>query len=61
MILPSQSAERILGALNSKSLLEETAAKDVVDALEKEKVLNWNLILAKQFKSEEGGSNETEH
>ena len=60
MKLPEQSANNILGALTSKSLLEESAAKELVASLEEQKNVNWNLVLTKQFESEQGGHDETE-
>ena len=60
MKLPAQSAERILDALTSESLLEESAAAELVEALERQKDVNWNLVLTKQFESEQGGHNEVE-
>lgn len=60
MKLPAQSAERILDALTSKSLLEESAAVELVEALETQKDVNWNLVITKQFESEQGGHNEVE-
>jgi hypothetical protein len=60
MKLPEKSAERILASLTSKPLLEELAAADVAKALKTEKGVNWNLVLTKQFESEQGGSDETE-
>ncbi len=60
MNLPQQSAKLILGSLNSESLLEESAAAELVEALEKQKSINWNLVLTKQFESEKGGHDETD-
>lgn len=60
MRLPAQSAKNILGALTSKALLEESAAKELVASLEEQKDVNWNLVLTKQFESEQGGRDETE-
>lgn len=59
MKLPEQSAQNILGALTSKSLLEESAAKEVIEALDQQKGVNWNLVLTKQFQYEQGGGDET--
>lgn len=60
MKLSDQSAKNILGALTSKSLLEKSSATELVEALEKQKDVNWNLVLTKQFESEQEGHNETE-
>ena len=60
MKLPEQSAKNILSTLTSKSLLSETAAADVVDCIEKEKDVNWNLVLTKQLQSEQGGLDEAD-
>jgi hypothetical protein len=60
MKLPDKSAKNILGALTSKSLLEESVSKELVEALEKQKDVNWNLVLTKQFESEQGGHDEAE-
>ncbi len=60
MKLPTSSVERIFIALTSKSLLVESAATEVVQFLEKEQTVNWNLVLSKQFESEQGGRDEAE-
>lgn len=60
MKLPDQSAKKILSALTSKSLLIESVATETVKALEEEKNVNWNLVLTKQFESEQGDHHETE-
>lgn len=59
MKLPEKSAKNILGALTTKSLLDESVAREVVEALDQQKDVNWNLVLTKQFQSEQGGSDET--
>ncbi len=59
MKLPEPSAKNILSALASKSLLAESAAKELVESLENQKDVNWNLVLTKQFESEQGGHDET--
>lgn len=58
MKLPAQSAKNILGDLTSKSLLEESAAVKLVEGLDSQKGVNWNLVLTKQFESEQGGNDE---
>lgn len=58
MKLPAQSAKNILGDLTSKSFLEESAAGELVEALESQKAVNWNLVLTKPFESEQGGHDE---
>jgi hypothetical protein len=58
MKLSAQSARNILGDLTSKSLIEESAAGELVEALESQKAVNWNLVLTKQFESEQGGNDE---
>ncbi|MBC2600537.1 hypothetical protein [Puniceicoccus vermicola] len=60
MKLPKQAAENITKALTSVSLLEEATAKEVVDALDGQKSVNWNIILTKQFKAEKGDQDEVE-
>lgn len=60
MKLPEQSASNILGALTSKALLDESAAKELVASLEEQKDVNWNLVLTKQFKSEQGVHDKSE-
>ena len=60
MKLPDQSSKNILGALTSKSLLEQSAARELVEALEKQKDVNWNLVLTRQFETEQGGNDEAE-
>lgn len=60
MKLPDQSYKNILSALTFEALLEEPAAKELVESLEKQRDVNWNLVLTKQFKSEQGGRDETE-
>ena len=59
MKLPPQSAKRITEALTSQSLLEESAVTEVVEALEAQKAVNWNVVLTKQFQSEQKGNDET--
>ncbi len=60
MTFPAESAKRVSEALTSQSLLEKSAAAGVVKALEEQKDVNWNLVLTKQFESEQGGSDGTE-
>ncbi len=60
MKLPADSAEKISEALVSRSLLQETSVAELVKSLDEEKVLNWNLILTKQYESEEGGADEAD-
>lgn len=60
MKIPDQSAEKILTDLTSKHLLEKSAAAEVVEALEKGKDVNWNIVLSKQFEAEKGGHDETD-
>jgi len=60
MKLPKQSATNILSALTSESLLDEPAARELVESLEQQKEVNWNLVLTKQFESEQGGHDEAE-
>jgi hypothetical protein len=59
MKLPTQSAKTITEAFTSQSLLDETAATEVVKALEAQKSVNWNIVLTKQFESEKKGDDET--
>ena len=59
MKLPEESAKRIVTELTKEKLLEETAAKDVIDSLEKDKEVNWNIVLTKQFQSERKTDDET--
>lgn len=58
MKLPELSTELILNALTSKKLLEKSTATELTEALIKEKDVNWNLVLTKQFKSEQKGNDE---
>lgn len=58
MKLPTESATRITEALTTQLLLEESVATEVVEALEAQKTVNWNIVLTKQFKSEQGGNDE---
>lgn len=60
MKIPEESAKNVLRDFISKSLLNKAAAAEVVENLEKEKDVNWNLVLSKQFESEQGGSDEPE-
>lgn len=60
MQLPESSANNIRAALSATSLLEKSAADDVIKALEAEKPVNWNLVLTQQFKIEQGGHHEAE-
>jgi hypothetical protein len=59
MKFPTESAKRITEALTSQSLLEESAVTEVVEALEAQKAVNWNVVLTKQFQSEQKGNDET--
>ena len=59
MKLPEESAKRIVTKFTKEKLLEETAAKDVIDSLEKDKEVNWNIVLTKQFQSERKTDDET--
>ncbi|MBB5352106.1 hypothetical protein HNR46_002347 [Haloferula luteola] len=58
--LPDKTAERLLTAISTKPLLEKSAAAEVIDALKTGKPVNWNLVLTKQFESEQGGRDEAE-
>ena len=59
MKLPEESAKRIVTKFTKEKLLEETVAKDVIDSLEKDKEVNWNIVLTKQFQSERKTDDET--
>lgn len=59
MKLSEQSTQNILEALTANSLLEESVGEEVIKAIEQEKPMNWNLILTKQFRLEQGDANET--
>ena len=58
MSLPDLSSERILAAITAKPLLDKEAADELLDTLNKQKEVNWNLVLTKQFESEKGGQDE---
>lgn len=60
MTLPAESAKRVSEALTSQSLLDKSAVAEVMKALGKQKEVNWNIVLTKQFESEQGGRNEAE-
>tara|TARA_B110001469_G_C9638219_1_gene320353 strand:+ start:1628 stop:1813 length:186 start_codon:yes stop_codon:yes gene_type:complete len=59
MQLSEQSAKTITKAFTSQSLLDESTAVEVVEALEAQKTVNWNIVLTKQFQSEQKGDDET--
>lgn len=59
MTLPEVTAKNIFEALVSDSLLEEAAATELVEALNEQKNVNWNLVLTKQFETEDSASDET--
>ena len=52
MKLTEESAKRISDALAEGPLLDEPAAKQLVEALENDREVNWNIVLTKQFNSE---------
>ena len=60
MKLPEKSAQLIYESLTSQSLLEKSDVDALIESLRQERSLNWNLILTKQFKLEQGGNSETE-
>lgn len=60
MKLPEESSERLRNTLHSRSLLDETAIRGLIESLNGEKPVNWNLVLSKQFESEQGGRDEAE-
>lgn len=60
MKLPEESVEKLRVELISQSLLVKTAAEEVIKSLVTEKQVNWNLVLTKQFESEQGGGNEAQ-
>lgn len=60
MTLPKESAEKLRDGLISQSLLANTAAEEVIKSLVMEKQVNWNLVISKQYESEQGGSDEAQ-
>ncbi len=60
MTLPKESAEKLRDGLISQSLLANKAAEEVIKSLVMEKQVNWNLVISKQFESEQGGSDEAQ-
>lgn len=60
MKLPEESSKRIIDELTKEPLLEDAAAKDVVDSIGNDKPVNWNIVLTKQFQSEKGTDDETQ-
>lgn len=59
MKLPEESSKRIIDELAKNSLLDDAAAKEVVDSLENDKPVNWNIVLTKQYQSEKKTVDET--
>tara|TARA_R110002096_G_scaffold147671_4_gene307613 strand:- start:8318 stop:8503 length:186 start_codon:yes stop_codon:yes gene_type:complete len=60
MTLPAETAKRVSEALASQSLVDKATIAEVVKALGESKDVNWNLVLTKQFESEQGGTDGTE-
>lgn len=60
MKLPEESSKRIIDELAKESLLDDAAAEDVIDSLEKNKPVNWNIVLTKQYQSEKKTDDETQ-
>ena len=59
MKLPEKSSKRIIDELAKDSLLDDAAATEVVDSLENDKPVNWNIVLTKQYQSEKKTVDET--
>lgn len=53
MKLPDESAQRITDALTGEALLTDQAAKELIEALNDEKQVNWDIVLTKQYQSEQ--------
>jgi len=60
MTLPDESAKNVSEALAAQSLLDQSEAKEVIKALQEQKAVNWNIVLTKQFESEQGARDEAE-
>ena len=60
MTLPAESAKKISEALSTQSLLDRSTVEEVVKALQEQRAVNWNIVLTKQFESEQDGGDEVE-
>ena len=60
MSLPDKSAQEIRSSLSSLALLDSDAIENLLDCLNENRPMNWNIVLTQQFESEKKENNEAE-